>query len=58
MSQSLQNCLALLFVLVGFALSGIANITVYLKLTGATFFVGGALFSFAVAVYLIFRRVK
>jgi len=53
LSRTVQNLLALLFALVGFALIGVSFSLTYLRIDGTTFFIGAGLFSFVVAIVLL-----
>jgi hypothetical protein len=54
-TPTVQNLLALLFALVGFALVGVSFSLTYLRIEGTGFFIGTGLFSFVVAIFLLFK---
>lgn len=56
MTRTVQNLLALLFALVGFALIGVSFSLTYLRIDGAGVFIGAGLFSNAIAIFLLFKK--
>ena len=51
-----QNLLALLFALVGFALVGVSFSLTHLRISGTGFFIGTGVFSFLIALILLFKK--
>ena len=57
MTHTVQNLLAILFALVGLALEGVSFCVAYLRLSGEAVFISVGLFSFAIALFLVFESV-